>query len=280
MYNATVVCCDPDGLRNHAIFDRYRMKCHLFDAAGNRILWLDAGDPGAESDYDRLKISGFELAHQYQFGQEMTAVLFHTGHCYRALFWNPDGTYEMVCGNAIRCLAHFVSSESVPVDSASVETLFGDFVSRRLDGGRGSVVMPGYAVRVTTAAHSDDFFVDTGTPHRIRLVNREWPEQDLRDAISYSGNSDPVNFNLLHEVGPLLHRVRIFERGVGETSSCGTAAVAIVAAVDRLANGAVPPLTQHFVQFASGEQLTVMHDRLADSYELSGRVALLRDLSS
>jgi diaminopimelate epimerase len=254
------------------------MKCQLFDAAGNKILWLEPSEPADGSNYDRLKVVGSELARRYQFGQEMTAVLFRSQCCYRALFWNPDGTHEMVCGNAIRCLAHFVASESAPL-CVSVNTQFGNYVSRRLDVNRGSVVIPGCAVQVA-AAQGSDLFVNAGTPHRIRFVDREWPGEDVRDAISCSGNGDPVNFNLLHEIGPYFYRVRIFERGVGETSSCGTAAVAIAAAVNTRTNGSTPPRTRHLVQFASGEQLTVTHDGSADWYEVSGNVTLLRILST
>jgi diaminopimelate epimerase len=256
------------------------MRCQLFDAAGNKILWLDAGDFTAETGYSQLRIAGSRLARRYRIGQEMTAVLFRCGErCYRALFWNPDGTYEMLCGNAIRCLAHFLSSAAFPLNRVCVSTEFGDCVSRKCNGSVGSVEMPREAVQVA-ATDGGDLLVNAGTPHRIRLVNREWPDQDVRDAIFHSAHGDRVNFNLLHEIGPYLYRVRIFERGVGETFSCGTAAAAIAAAIDNHTNGSTPPLTRHLVQFASGEQLTVTHDRSGDSYEVSGNVNLLETISS
>jgi diaminopimelate epimerase len=89
------------------------MKCHLYSAAGNRILWLEA----LEADYDHLKASGFALSRPFQLGQEMTAILGGSEHARYALFWNPDGTYEMVCGNAIRCLAHFICEGSASADA-------------------------------------------------------------------------------------------------------------------------------------------------------------------
>lgn len=254
-----------------------RMRCRLYDAAGNRILWLDSRGGSEDLEYDELKVLGFELSRQFQVGQDLTAVLFGAPQAQCALFWNPDGSYEMVCGNAIRCLAHFVCEDSVANASVSVTTQHANYISRKVDSTHGSVVMPGGAVRIIAAGADGDHRVDVGTPHRIRIVDREWPEADVAAAMFYSTGADPVNFSLVRRVGPRHYRARIFERGVGETSSCGTASVAIAAALETSAAPRAWPRSSQHVEFASGEQLTVRYDSSQESYELGGRVALLQE---
>jgi diaminopimelate epimerase len=255
------------------------VNAHLYDAAGNRVLWLDARGLCGEIDHGQLKMTGFELSQRCQFGQEITAVLFTSARGHYALFWNPDGTYEMVCGNAIRCLAHFICDDSAALNHVPVETPRGHYLSRKLDANQGSVVMPDHTIRVAIPNDGGDLLVDAGTPHRIRLVNEEWPDPDLREARSCSGGANPVNFNLVRKIAPFHHRVRTFERGVGETSSCGTAAVAIVAALEALGDALVDLSARHLIQFASGEQLFVTGGRSLGSYEITGRVTLLQDIS-
>jgi diaminopimelate epimerase len=254
------------------------MKCHLYDAAGNRILWLDLRSCGHGTSYDQLKLTGLELSRRFQRGQDLTAVLFGSAQAQHALFWNADGSYEMVCGNAIRCLAHFVCDDSVSLEPVSVETPRANYLSRKIDANHGSAVIPGKTIRVLGADRDADLFVDIGTPHRIRLVNEEWLEDDLIDAMSYSSGPDPVNFNLVRKVAPFRYRVRTFERGVGETSSCGTAAASIVAALE-LRDAPSMAHSSHHLEFASGEQLVVTHDLGLNYYEISGVVTLMRDLS-
>jgi diaminopimelate epimerase len=254
-----------------------RMRCRLYDAAGNRILWLDSRGGSESLEYDELKELGFELSRQFQVGQDLTAVLFGSPEAQLALFWNPDGSYEMICGNAIRCLAHFVSEDSSAPAAVAVQTEHGKYLSRKVDANHGSVVVASRTVRVGDPRADGDRFVDVGTPHRIRVVEREWPEEDVAAAMFYSTGAAPVNFSLVRRAGPRHYRARIFERGVGETSSCGTASVAIVAALEKSAAHAAWPRSSQHVEFASGEQLTVSYDSSQESYEIGGRVALLQE---
>ncbi len=255
------------------------MKCQLYDAAGNRILWLDARDDDYKPEYGQLKNKGFELSQRFRLGQDLTAVLFGSRDAKLALFWNSDGSYEVMCGNAIRCLAHFTCEGSIPRNLVSVETPWASYISRKVDANYGCVVIPGRAVRVVTHEQNGDLFVDVGTPHRIRLVRQEWLDADVVDAMAYSNGPNPVNFNLVRRVAPFHYRVRTFERGVGETCSCGTAATSIVAALrdNAACLGASPP--SHQVEFASGERLIVTYDASLESYEIGGRIALLQELS-
>lgn len=255
------------------------MKCHLYDAAGNHVLWLDAREHGFETDFEQQRKIGAKLSEQFHLGQEITAVLFRSDRSARACFWNPDGSFEAICGNAIRCLAHFMGNDPIAREVFCVETPCASYLSRKLGAHFGSVIIPGSAVRVKTVSDSGDIAVDIGTPHRIRLVETEWLERDVADAKLYSEGSYPVNFDLVRKVSPHHFKVRVFERGVGETLSCGTAAASIVAALQPETSCLERP-ENYRVEFASGEELLVCHDRINASYEIGGRVSLIRDLST
>jgi diaminopimelate epimerase len=205
----------------------------------------------------------------------MTAVLFRSPGCLRALFWNPDGTEESICGNAIRCAAHFISRDSAPIDNVAIETPHGTYLGRKLAADRGSVAIPAHTIRIRTEKIDGDLLVNIGTPHRIRVVAEEWPDDGVKDAVACSESSEPVNFNLVRKVGPFHFRARIFERGVGETLSCGTGAAAIVSALADLGANSVDGEHPYLVEFASGEQLTVTYNQSLDQIEISGSVELL-----
>jgi diaminopimelate epimerase len=250
-------------------------RCHLYDAAGNKILWLEGGEFEGEANFDQLTVTGRKLTQRCKFGQEMTAILFGSSRGWHALFWNPDGTEETVCGNAIRCAAHFISSESASIDQTAIETPHGIYISRQIDAHHGSVIMPAHAIRIGAEKISGDLIVNVGTPHRIRLVEQEWPDDGIRDAIACSEGPNPVNFNLVRKIGPFYFRVRVFERGVGETFSCGTGAAAIVAGLGELDANSTGGEHPYLVEFASGERLNVTYNRSLDSIEIGGRMELL-----
>jgi diaminopimelate epimerase len=264
---------------SHKVAERRGMRCHLYDAAGNRILWLDSRSDVFGS-YDQFKLLGYELARQFRSGQDLTAVLFGNAESQHALFWNADGSYEMVCGNAIRCLAHFLCDDSLAQGSVAVATQHGNYLSRKLDRDHGAAVIPSSTIRVGAAGEHGDLIVDVGTPHRIRLVDREWPSEDVAAAMAHSNAEHPVNFSLVRRVAPYRYRVRIFERGAGETSSCGTAAIAIAAAVEMRAASSTAAQSPQHIEFASGERLSVTHNPSRETFEIRGRVTLLRDLSN
>jgi diaminopimelate epimerase len=259
--------------------DRGIVRCHLYNAAGNRILWIDGGTSDGEIDFDLLKIDGGRLAQRCQFGQEMAAVIYHASQGRHALFWNPDGSREDLCGNAVRCLPHFLSNGSGPIADVTVRTPGGTYIGRRLDADRGSVIIPARTIRISPKEANGDVVVDVGTRHRIRQVDREWPEEVVLEAMASSRGPGPVNFDLVRQMGPFHFRARIFERGVGETFSCGTGAAAIVAALGTFDADAEDLEPSHLVQFASGEQLTVNYRRSLDAFEVSGRVELLLETS-
>jgi diaminopimelate epimerase len=75
--------------------------------------------------------------------------------------------------------------------------------------------------------------VDVGNPHAVAVVESLDAVGELRVAPEYSADDFPegVNIEFVEVRGDHRLAMRVYERGVGETASCGTGAVAATAAV-------------------------------------------------
>ena len=168
--------------------------------------------------------------------------------------FNPDGSEAEMCGNGVRMVARKLKMEgSITGERVVLETGAGEIVpvlqdgfSVRVDmgiarfGGEKLAHFAGDAVdeKLTTAGRTFQFtFVDVGNPHAV--IKSPWP----------------LELVPLHEVGPGDRRaqvlpaqgqrrvrravdahnakIRVWERGVGETRACGTGATATAVALVR-----------------------------------------------
>jgi diaminopimelate epimerase len=154
---------------------------------------------------------------------------------------NADGSIAEMCGNGIRVFARYLHSVGlVDAGELTITTRGG---ARRLvvpaDGGDITVDM-GPATRlpdaqVTVGASSwQAVGWSMGNPHLVVLDASPIDVLDLcapplvDPAAAYP---DGVNVELLEVIGPRHIRMRVHERGSGETRSCGTGACAAAVAV-------------------------------------------------
>lgn len=153
---------------------------------------------------------------------------------------NADGSIAEMCGNGVRVFVRYLLDEGLAsgpdVDVATRAGL--KPASVLLDGrvrvGMGTVAVAPGTVRVTTAGGSahDATPVDVGNPHAVSFGTR-LDRLDLTRAPAW-GPADRfpegVNLEFVEPVGERHVAMRVFERGVGETRSCGTGTVAVAAA--------------------------------------------------
>ncbi len=157
---------------------------------------------------------------------------------------NADGSVSAMCGNGLRVFASYLVAAGLvdPADHTaplSVATL--DGVKRVTFGADGEISVDmgpaavGEAVTVTTSgSRYDARRVDIGNPHAVVFVDDLGVIGPLRDAPEVSPTEFPdganVEFAEYADLAELRLRMRVHERGVGETLSCGTGACAVVAA--------------------------------------------------
>jgi diaminopimelate epimerase len=153
---------------------------------------------------------------------------------------NADGSVAQMCGNGIRVFVRYLLDEGLATGpDVDVATRAGLKPASVLPDGRvrvgmGAVSVGEGRVRVTTAdgAAYDATPVDVGNPHAVSFGTR-LGALDLTTAPAWEPAAafpEGVNLEFVEPVGERHVAMRVFERGVGETRSCGTGTVAAAAA--------------------------------------------------
>ncbi|WP_084210848.1 diaminopimelate epimerase [Pseudonocardia acaciae] len=155
---------------------------------------------------------------------------------------NADGSVAEMCGNGVRVFARYLAEAGlVDGDELVVATRGGPKPVRFL-GDSGEIAVAMGAVRLGGASAAtvggrkfDGLVVDVGNPHLACVTDAALDELDLTVAPGYDAEVFPSGVNV-EFVTPLAGgeaRMRVYERGVGETRSCGTGTVAAAAAALR-----------------------------------------------
>jgi len=171
---------------------------------------------------------------------------------FRYRIYNADGGEVEQCGNGARCFARFVLDEGLTTKrEIRVETASGVIVPKVEASGQVTVDMgpPRFAPREipftgASEPHPSDFVsvagvqaeltvVSMGNPHAVQLV-----EDVDRAPVATQGpllENHPafprrVNAGYMQVVARDHIRLRVWERGAGETLACGTGACAAVVA--------------------------------------------------
>lgn len=148
---------------------------------------------------------------------------------------NADGSIAEMCGNGIRVFAHFLRATGrITSDEFNVATRAG-VRQVRLDGdeyevsmGKAAAVVEKVNVSVG-AAQWPALGVLVPNPHAVVFVDDLADAGDLRVSPKWSPAEvypDAVNVEFVRPLAPRRAQMRVYERGVGETLSCGTGACA------------------------------------------------------
>ena len=169
----------------------------------------------------------------------------------RTRLFNADGGEVENCGNGARCFARYVLDKGLTTSrTIRVGTAAGVIVPRVRDDGLVSVSMgvpefeparipflaprrePSYRLRV--GSHERTIFaLSMGNPHAVQVVTdvdaapvaEEAPLIERHDRFPQRVNAGYVQLLDAHTI-----KLRVYERGAGETLACGTGACAAVVA--------------------------------------------------
>ena len=178
---------------------------------------------------------------------------------FRYRIFNADGSEVEQCGNGARCFARFVADKGLgSKQEIRVETARGVIVPRLLDSGLVMVnmgkprLMPSEIPFVPAAGEADDALthivlvglesvplscVNMGNPHAVLLVDDVDTAPVARWGEAIESNEqfpERVNVGFMQVLDEGHIRLRVYERGAGETQACGTGACAAVVAGVRL----------------------------------------------
>ena len=149
----------------------------------------------------------------------------------RMRMFNADGSEAEMCGNAARCIAKYAFEQGLCGNPMTLETLAG---------------IKTITVDVTEDGRVNKATVNMGTtlgnPHEVFFADSEDAldtqfEQLCADA-RYADLRAKANIECAHVINKNELRMRVCERGTGETMACGTGAcAAAVAAMDKSLTG-------------------------------------------
>ena len=174
---------------------------------------------------------------------------------FRYRIFNADGGEVEQCGNGARCFVKFVHQRGLTQEKQiRVETLSGPIEPRLEEDGEVTVnmgapvfelvrvpftaVMPGLVQSIGVSGSPVEVAVlSMGNPHAVQVV----PDVDAAPVTTqgplierHPQFPNRVNAGYMQVVDRHSMRLRVFERGAGETLACGTGAcAAVVAGIER-----------------------------------------------
>lgn len=225
--------------------------------AGNDFVVLDALHSPLPADFDFAQAAEFLCARHFGVGSDGLLLLdkstTHQAQV-RMRMWNPDGSEDM-CGNGLRCVAQLAHDHGhVRAEEFTTQTLAG--LRSCIIQGEGNVriemgqpdfafeAIPMLAIerdenqQYTLTVDDGEFphcvSLTTGSTHTAIFIDEELSESDFQKYSPLIENHPqfPERTTILwtQKLDDNKLRVRIWERGVGETLACGTGACAVAVA--------------------------------------------------
>ena len=168
--------------------------------------------------------------------------------------WNSDGSEAEMSGNGVRLFAKYAlegglasaGSDGLVIETrAGLRTVWPEFAGGRMRAGRVSMGVPEIEPEPRILDLGDTVLslvcLSLGNPHAVHLTERpvdDFPLAELGPRVErHPVFPNRVNFEVANVLAPDRLRVRVFERGEGETLSSGTGSTASAVAA-RLAGRA------------------------------------------
>ena len=230
-----------------------RLKFTKMHGLGNDFIVLDL----RKKDVKNLpKLTKKLSDRRFGIGFDQALVLKTSAKAdFRMDIYNADGSRVEMCGNGIRCLARYIWSRGLKKkDTLEIETLAGIIRPRKAKGGlvtvdMGCPVLDAKLIPVRAQGEiinrpmkvSDTIFnitcVSMGNPHCVVFVEDvdSFPVEKygpLMEIDSFFPKRTNVEF--VEVINRNKIKMRVWERGAGETLACGTGACAAAVAANIL----------------------------------------------
>jgi diaminopimelate epimerase len=174
---------------------------------------------------------------------------------------NADGSVAEMCGNGVRVYARYLVAAGLAPSGALRLATRGGVKEVDVPEGDGDISVDMGSAVVGDPVDVDGVaatFVDMGNPHAVL------PVADVAALGELRTSRLDLNVEYVEDVAPAHLRMRVHERGVGETRSCGTGACAVVVATT----------LRHGVPRGRTYDVDVPGGRLAVTWREDGHVVL------
>lgn len=210
------------------------MRFTKMEGAGNDYVYVNAL---AERVKDAPALAQAMSARHFGVGADGLILILPSDRAdFRMRMFNSDGSEGAMCGNGARCVGLYVYAKGLTDQSSFVLESGGSLYPVRVnlrDGAAKSVTVDmglpqGYRAEEGYTA------VSFGSEHNVYLVSEnpfEWNDFEVRARpVCEAANA---NIEYVQPLGSNRVRMRVFERGSGETLACGSGACASVIAMRR-----------------------------------------------
>jgi diaminopimelate epimerase len=227
------------------------MKFTKMHGAGNDYVYVDCFAETIPRDLARLAVAVSDR-HKGIGADGLILICPSEVADARMRMFNADGSESEMCGNGVRCVAKYVydhgiaRKETLEIETGrgvltlDLETSHGKVARVRvnmgtpiLEGGKIPTTLPGNPpIRQKLSAAGREFdvtCVSMGNPHCVAFVDRlsdEWVLKVGPEVERHPAFPRRVNAEFIEVVSPREFKMRVWERGSGETQACGTGACA------------------------------------------------------
>ena len=263
---------------------------HKMHGAGNDFVLLDGLGAPISSLLDMAELAQLLCARHIGIGADGLLTLEPSQSAdLKMRMWNPDGTPDM-CGNGLRCVAALAHRlNHVQTENFSVETIAGiRAIALRPDGQiraamghpqwnpaavplrAGTPVLRDATLEIGAQTIPNATALSTGSTHTVIFRDAPLDENEFEHLSPLLENHPlfPARTSVMWAVadGQNRFKIRIWERGAGETLACGTGACAVAVAAQLTGRARAP------IQIESrGGTLEVEWDAPNGEIHLTGR---------
>lgn len=217
------------------------MRFTKMEGLGNDYVYLDCTK---EAFSDLPELAKRMSDRHFGIGSDGLICIFPSQIAdFRMVMFNADGSQAEMCGNGIRCVGKFVYDKGLTdkleltietlagVKALSLSVLGGQVDTVTVDMGEPSV---GDSREITYKGKTiQGVSASMGNPHFVIPISsvKDFPLQEHAPlSIPNPAFPEGVNVEIAEVISPRNLRMRVWERGSGETLACGTGACATLAA--------------------------------------------------
>ena len=230
------------------------MKFTKMHGIGNDYIYFNCFEESVENPEElSIRLSD----RHFSIGGDGIVLIMPSEKCdFRMRMFNADGSEGKMCGNATRCIGKFVYEKGLTdktrftletlggVKTLDLEVEDGEVVSVTVDMGKAVFTAKDIPVisdtdevvekELTVGGRTDKITcVSMGNPHCVIFTEGIDSFDLVRMGPAYENNAlfpERINTEFVEYIDEKTLKMRVWERGSGETLACGTGACAVVSA--------------------------------------------------